>query len=375
MNVTLCLTHACNLRCAYCYAGRKDTRRMAWETACRAVDFGLEHALRQAALTGLPPETQLGYFGGEPLLEWDLLCRSSDYAAQACGRLGVALKRTVTTNMTLLDEAKAEWLRANGYYVGLSLDGNAAMHDALRCFADGRGSHAACVSALAFYRGAQARAEVIVVVDPRNVAHLAESVDWLIAEDIRNIALNPNFYIAWPEPALEAWRDAYARIGARYAECLRKGNPVRINVFDGKIRVRIKEGYAACDRCGFGTDEVAVAPSGSLYPCERLVGDDADATYRIGTVFDGFDSARREAVVASRGNVVEACQACPVRDRCMNWCGCINAATTGAPNRVAGIVCYHERMAIEAADRVAATLFAERVPAFLARFYGAAGAG
>ena len=43
-----------------------------------------------------------------------------------------------------------------------------------------------------------------MVVDPRNVAHLADSVQWLLAEDIRNIALNPNFYIEWPERALAA---------------------------------------------------------------------------------------------------------------------------------------------------------------------------
>ena len=92
MNVTLCLTHDCNLRCAYCYAGRKHGRRMTWETAQRAIDFALEHAVRRAALTGEPPEAQLGYFGGEPLLEWDLLKRSSAYADEAAARLGLGLK-------------------------------------------------------------------------------------------------------------------------------------------------------------------------------------------------------------------------------------------------------------------------------------------
>ena len=372
MNVTLCLTHDCNLRCAYCYAGRKHGRRMTWETAQRAIDFALEHAVRRAALTGEPPEAQLGYFGGEPLLEWDLLKRSSAYADEAAARLGLGLKKTVTTNMTLLDAARAEWLREHGFYVGLSLDGNAAMHDTLRRFQDGRGSHATCAAALAHYSGPEARAEVIVVADPRNVRHLAASVGWLIAEDIRSIAINPNFYVEWPEDALDEWRDAYGGIGELYADCYRREIPVRVNVFDGKIRVRIKEGYAACDKCGFGSEEVAVAPSGNLYPCERSVGDDTTEALCIGTVSGGFDAAKRAAVVACRGNTVAECEGCPVQARCMNWCGCINYATTGAANRVAGIVCFHERMAIEAADRVAAALFAESNPSFLAKFYGAA---
>jgi uncharacterized protein len=371
MNLTLCLTHDCNLRCAYCYAGRKDARRMTWETAKRAVDFAFEQTLKRASVMGLPPEAQVGFFGGEPLLEWDLLKRSAAYADQEAVRLGVALKKTVTTNMTLLDAGRAEWLRELGFYVGLSLDGSAAMHDALRRFPDGSGSHAACAEALAFYRGAAARAEVIVVADPRTIGELAGSVAWLLSEDIWNIAINPNFYIEWPEDALGEWRVAYERIGELYAACYRRNEPVRVNVIDGKIRVRLKEGYAACDTCGFGIDEVAVAPSGNLYPCERIVGDDTNEALRLGTVSGGFDAERRAAVVACRGNTVSECEECPVRARCMNWCGCINYATTGAVNRVAGIVCFHERMAIEAADRVAAALFAERNAAFLAKFYGA----
>ncbi|MFA5206547.1 MAG: SPASM domain-containing protein, partial [Lentisphaeria bacterium] len=158
--------------------------------------------------------------------------------------------------------------------------------------------------------------------------------------------------------------------GELYAEGYRRQAPVRINMFDGKIKVRIRDGYDPCDKCGFGLDEVAVAPGGNLYPCERIVGDDTNTALCLGNVFDGFDEAKRMKVAACRGNTVAECADCPVRERCMNWCGCINYATTGAANRVAGIVCFHERLAIEAADRVAAALYAERNPAFISRFYG-----
>jgi uncharacterized protein len=369
MDFTLCLTHACNLQCDYCYAGPKSARHMTWEVAKRAIDFGLEHTVKRAPLTPGDPKAQLGYFGGEPLLEWPLLQRSAEYTIAEAARLGMKLKKTVTTNMTLLDEAKVKWFRDSGFYLGLSLDGNAAMHDALRRFPDGSGSHAACAEALRFFRGPAAYAEVIVVVDPRNVAHLADSVEWLIAGDIRNISLNPNFYIDWPEPALEAWRLAYERIADLYLSCYRKGAPVRVNVIDGKIRVRVKDGYAACDKCGFGDNEIAIAPSGNIYPCERIVADDTNEELRLGNVFSGFDAAKRSRIVSCRGNTEPECADCPVKDRCMNWCSCINVATTGAINRVDGIVCFHERMAIPVADRVGAALYAESNPAFLAKFY------
>ena len=230
MDFTLCLTHACNLRCAYCYAGEKHAVRMRWETARKAVDFSLGQTLKHAAAKGRAPAAQLGFFGGEPLLEWKLLQDATRHASEEAGRLGIPLKKTVTTNMTLLDEAKAAWLMENHFWVGLSLDGNAAMHDTLRVDSHGCGSHAKCMAALAYYRGSQANGEVIVVIDPRNVAHLAESVEWLIAEDIRNIALNPNFMIDWPDPALHVWRAAYERIADLYANSYRQAQPVRINV-------------------------------------------------------------------------------------------------------------------------------------------------
>lgn len=53
----------------------------------------------------------------------------------------------------------------------------------------------------------------------------------------------------------------------------------------------------------------------------------------------------------------------------MNWCGCINHATTGTIDSVAGLVCFHEQLAIRVADQTAEVLFAERNPYFLTRFY------
>jgi len=370
MDFTLCLTHACNLRCGYCYAGGKSGRKMTWDTARQAIDFALDHTLNRSQTLGTPKEAQIGFFGGEPLMEWHLLQQAATYASERADRDAIALKKTLTTNMTLLDEPKADWLRTHGFYLGLSLDGNAAMHDTLRRFPNNAGSHAIAAQALRFFRGPHPGGEVIVVVDPRNVAHLADSVEWLLAEDIRSISLNPNFYIEWPEPALATWQEASERIGDLVIAQYRAGIPVRINVIDGKIRVHIKEGYAPCDRCGFGDNEIAIAANGNIYPCERIVGDDTNEALRIGNVFTGFDARKRATIVASRGNSVKDCQDCPLLSRCMNWCSCINYATTGAINRVDGLVCHHERMVIGVADRVGSTLFAESNPAFLEKFYG-----
>lgn len=370
MDVTLCLTHACNLRCTYCYAGPKFNRRMSWETARKALDFALAQCLIEAQTRGREPVCQLGFFGGEPLLEWLLLKQATDYAEEETSRLGIRLKRIVTTNLTLLDEEKADWLRDHGFHVGLSLDGNEAMHDTLRRKANGASSHADCVEALRFFRGQNANGEVIVVIDPANITHLAESIEWLIAQDIRRISINPNFTAVWNDDSLAEWAGAYQKMAESYVETFRRHDPVRINVLDGRIRTRINGGYRACDHCGFGDSEISVSAAGNFYPCERLVGDDSDEALRIGDVENGFDSAARTRILASRGNEVAECRECAVRDRCVNWCGCVNYASTGMINRVPGVVCHHEKLSIRCADHAASLLYSEQNPAFFDRFYG-----
>jgi uncharacterized protein len=361
MDVALALTHDCNLACSYCYAGEKRHAVMAWETAEAALAFAFSFAA---------PRLQLGFFGGEPLLEWDLLVRCTERAEALSAAGGVELKPTVTTNATLLTAERVEWLHAHRFYPALSIDGDRAMHEGTRPFADGRSSYDACLHGLRLARESFPEIEVILVPDPTNVTHLAGGVRALAdGEGVLRLSVNPNFYARWDEAALAALQAGFEALGDFYLERYRAGRPLALNVIDSKVITRLKNGYACRDRCNFGEREIAVAPSGRLYPCERLIGDDRDLAMCIGDVRGGFDEAKRAAVLARRGNVNAECLRCACRSRCMNWCCCINYTLTGAIDRTDGIVCFHERAAIAVADRVAALLYAERNPAFLKRFY------
>jgi len=361
MDLTLSLTHDCNLACSYCYAGTKHPTTMSWEVARQAVDFALSFPCESA---------QLGYFGGEPLLAWDLLMRSADYADTVAAEKGIRLKRTVTTNGTLLNPARAAWLKAHDFYPALSLDGNRAMHEATRPFARGASSFDACLRGLEILQKEFPAVEVIVVPDPANIHHLDAGVRFLAGEQgVTRVSVNPNFYAAWPPEALAAWRAAFLSLGDYYVQRYRENRPLALNFIDGKIITRLKDGFECRDRCNFGEREIAVAPSGRIYPCERIVADDTNADLCIGDVFAGFAEARRQEVLGRRGNVNAECLSCGIRRRCMNWCCCINYALTGAIDRTDGIICFHERLAVEVADHAGETLFTEGNAPFLSRFY------
>jgi uncharacterized protein len=65
MKFTICVTHRCNLRCDYCYIGKNDTT-MDVPTASAVVDWIF------ARPTG-GEKVDIGLFGGEPLLVFDLV--------------------------------------------------------------------------------------------------------------------------------------------------------------------------------------------------------------------------------------------------------------------------------------------------------------
>ncbi len=360
MNITLCLTHDCNLRCRYCYAGRKFARSMSWEVAQRAIDIGL---------AGRPGLVDLSFFGGEPLLEFPMLQRCVAYARERAAGTGTRLRLQVTTNATLLTEEIARWLRAESFYVGISLDGVREAHDAARRTCGGASSFDAALRGLDIALAQGLRLEVIAVVDPANVRWLAESAAFLADRGVPKIALNPNFSGNWTDDTCAELERQYARVVDDWVRRYREGRPAWVNFVDGKIITRLKRGFSCRDKCGLGGREIAVAPSGNFYPCERLVADDTDAAMVMGTVFDGIDPASRQRYTQRSTKANPACDGCALRDRCMNWCGCTNYMLTGDIDVAGGALCWHEQVAIREADRAGAILFAEGNPSFLREYY------
>lgn len=362
MNLTLVLTHQCNLACHYCYAGEKFSKSMTWDTARASMDLALE---------GPSTRIDLSFFGGEPLLEWDMLVRCTEYMHAGCEARGKRLRLLVTTNGTRLTDERLAWLIERNFYIGYSMDGGPEATARARPFKSGRSSFEATQKGLRrLLASGYSRYEVLVVVDPASAPWLAESVDYLVDEGATRISMNPNFFTAWDDEAKAGWRAGYERAAERWLDSYRRGAPLFVNVIDAKVVTAVKGGFDDEDHCSFEGGELAVAPSGNLYPCERLVGDDRDPTWVLGNVHEGGLSPHRACAAAtSCGNVDSECAACPLQSRCMNWCGCTNYMESGMANRSGGNLCWHEKMAIPLADRTGRILYEEDNPAFLQRFY------
>jgi len=357
MELVLHLDHDCNLRCRYCYAGPKFSRRMSLEVARRAVDLALDFAGGGFGLT---------FFGGEPLLAPSLVREVSDYARQQCLQRRRPFLFRLVTNGTLLDADTVAWLVANRFDVQVSIDGTPAAHDRHRVFPDGSGSYAPAVAGLKRLLAAGADPLVLAVATPSNLDLLPESVAHLAGLGLRHVLVCDDATTRWDEAACALFEQQLRRVGDWYAGALKAGSSFSLEPLAGLI-ARQASG-ARATTCRFG-DDLAVAPSGRIYPCTRLVRDDSDDAVCLGDVRTGIDRAKHAAMIAAARPVDEECAACEWEPRCNYSCACAAYTLAGRFGAVTPVFCWMQRCLMAEADRVGAMLAAE-APRTLQRCFG-----
>ncbi len=349
MKATLSLTHRCNLACRYCYSGRGSRPDMSADTAGRIVDFVLD-------LTPPDGRAEFCFFGGEPLLCLELMRTTTRYIRERAVATGKQASVSVTTNGTLLRPAVLDFLEREHLNVCVSIDGPADVHDLNRCYSDGRGSFARVLEGLLRAVERLDDVQANAVYGPDTLSHLPQIIPFFAGLGVSAIHLNPDICADWNEESCLALAEAYMQVAHAYIECYRRGQQLAVNLIDSKVILFVKGGYAAGDTCGMGETEWGFAPSGNIYPCERLIGEDEDPSLCLGNVHTGLDLARRCAVLKARGNRNEECQACALRKYCMNWCGCTNYYMTGHTDLAGPMLCASEKAAMQAARHVLTTL-------------------
>lgn len=362
MKLTLCLNHLCNLRCTYCYTGQKFDRAMAFDTARAGIELGLGLAQQGWLL--------LAFFGGEPLLELDLMERSLAFAAERCAQKKVRLFATIATNGTLITPRSLELFRQYRFQVQLSLDGGQPAQDANRRYAQGRSSFDDARRGLASLLESGLEPWVVSVVDPSNAALLPESFEALAELGVRRMQFAPNYRADWSQSARAVVERAVSELADRYLALARAGRDVRLDPLVGKIVAHLSPAAVERAVCKLGVGDLAVAPSGRLYPCERMVREDDDEALCIGHVTSGLDRPRRDRLLADQRRADPRCHGCPIRERCSRACGCTNVETSGELGRVSDLFCWFEQAFVAQADRIGNTLYAEQNPLFMRRFYG-----
>lgn len=363
MKYTLFLTHRCNLACDYCYVS-KNGSRMSLDVAGKAVDF---------AFRNTPPgeEIEIGFFGGEPLLEFPLLRDITGLIQSHPSFDPCRVNLSLTTNGTLLTPDIAGFLAEHGILTTISCDGAPAVHDRHRRMGDGAASSPLVERGIRTAQQMFRHVPVNAVYGPETLAALPETVDYFASLGVREIYLNPDFSARWTPDAVDRVADTYQAVGDRYMRFYRERQPHYISLIDSKITVLLRGGFQDSERCHMGEREFAFTASGRVLPCERFASQDPDQ-HAIGSTNGLIRIEALQPHFAPGGPVNPVCLSCTLQPYCTNWCGCANFSMTGTYNRVGPFLCASERASIELAFRIFQTLEAELGPTFMDHLGGRA---
>jgi uncharacterized protein len=364
MELTLFVDHQCNLRCTYCYNGEKFTRAMSMETARKGVEVAL----------GMGPIQHLdvSFFGGEPMMRMKLVREIVEYCEERIDKMTPkpTLRFIMNTNGTLMtDEAIALMSKPRKFSVFVSLDGHKEAHDRYRINAAGKGSFDDVIAGIERLREAGIGYQLVGVVSTGTAAELGKTVRTLAPLGGAKVVLAANFRDDWTEASIEELRRGLDDAGDAWMEMFRAGTKLAIEPLHTKILTHLKGGIPCPSRCMLAGSEMCVSPSGKIYPCAQMVGEDTDDSLVVGHVDTGMDMDRIRAMQVDKDRVETTCEPCALRDRCQSHCGCRHVALSGKLGEITATLCEIESSFIEAADRVAEQLFEEKCPAFIDYYY------
>ncbi len=354
----LCLhiAHDCNLACRYCFAeeGEYHGRRalMSYEVGKKALDFLI-------ASSGNRRNLEVYFFGGEPLMNWQVVKDLVAYGRQQEKIHDKHFRFTVTTNGVLLNDEILEFVNREMDNVVLSLDGRKEVNDRMRPFRNGKGSYDLIVPK--FQRLAESRNQERYYI---RGTFTRNNLDF--SEDILHFA-ELGFKQMSIEPVVGSESDPYAirtqdlpKIMEEYDKLAkvmieREKEGKGFNFFH--FMIDLDGGPCVAKRlsgCGSGTEYLAVTPWGDLYPCHQFVGQE---DFLMGNVEQGI--IRPEIADDFRScNVYskEKCRDCFAKFYCSGGCMANAYNFHGTIHDTYEIGCEMQRKRVECAIMIKAAL-------------------
>ena len=336
----LCLhiCHDCNLRCRYCFAdeGAYHAKRefMSLETARRAIDFLIEQSGSRRIL-------ETDFFGGEPLMNFDVVKQTVRYAKEQAAKRGKKFLFTLTTNGLLLKDDVAEFLNREMENVVLSLDGRKEVHDAVRKTANGKGSFDLVIENLKNFVRIRGNKSYYVrgTFTAKNL-DFSKDVLFLADSGFDSISLEPVVTdipdLAITKQDLSRVCDEYDTLCDKYLEYEAKGKGFNFFHFN----VDFEGGPCLSKRvsaCGAGNEYFSVVPNGDIYPCHQFAG---DPDFRMGNVYEGkLDEAIRAKFKKSCLFTRKKCENCFAKFICSGGCSANNYHFNGDIDEPYDITC------------------------------------
>lgn len=342
------IAHDCQLRCKYCFASTGDfgkgRKLMSIETAKHAIDFLLENS-------GDRPNLELDFFGGEPLMNFNVVKQTVEYARSREAEFGKKFRFTITTNGLLLDDDKIDFINREMSNVVLSIDGRKQVNDYFRVLPNGAGCYDIILPKYQKLVAGRGDKEYYVrgTFTKKNL-DFSEDVFALFNAGFDQISIEPvvgdSDEYALTEKELPAVFKEYENLAKRILDNEKSGK--KFNFFH--FMLDLDQGPCAIKRlrgCGCGNDYVAITPDGDIFPCHQFVGIDE---YKMGNIDEGtFDHDMKADFANCHVYSKPDCRKCWAKFYCSGGCNANNFQYMGDVRSAHKISCELEKKRLECA--------------------------
>ena len=351
----LCLhvAHTCNLNCAYCFASQGkyhgDRAVMSFEVGKRALDFLIEHSGSRCNL-------EVDFFGGEPLMNFDVVKQLVAYARSIEKEKGKNFRFTLTTNGMLIDDDVIDFANREMSNVVLSLDGRKEIHDRYRVDYAGNGSWEKVVPKFQklvaaregknyYMRGTFTHANPDFLNDIRQMLDLG-----FTELSMEPVVCAPGDPEELTDEDLPVVMQQYEELAELMRQRDREGRPFTFYHY----MIDLTGGpciYKRISGCGSGTEYMAVTPWGDLYPCHQFVGEEK---FRLGDIYNGVtNTAIQDEFAACNVYARPECRDCWAKLYCSGGCAANAYHSTGSIRGVYKYGCELFRKRMECAIMLA----------------------
>jgi uncharacterized protein len=267
-SITLDLTTRCPLACDYCFAGackEYETSDLTLEQGKKTIDW-----LFLPSTRGNEKVIDISFWGGEPLVRWELLKELVLYAEGKAKEAGVNVKFGGTTNVVLLTPDKFDFMDQHNLYFLLSIDGTKEHHDKHRKFKNGQGSWDTVDKNATEILKRWPNHQVRMSYSVENLDGMMDDLNYLYNKGFHDIVYSPVSEGDWTEERINTLKDMWEQIADWYIAKRKAGLPIRLKFLEDDCKSIFgitRKGQAPC---GAGRGYVGVDDKGAIRPCHRF---------------------------------------------------------------------------------------------------------
>ena len=299
------VTDSCNLACTYCFV-EQQPHFMSLDTAKKCVDFLAENIKKNPRYN----KGTLNYFGGEPTLMWDeIIVPITEYIKKIYGDM---ISLGITTNGTLLNKERIDFLSNNKINVLLSCDGGPKAQNMNRPCRNGQNSFDLVEKNIPYLLEKYPNITLRSTISTDSVDEVFNNYIFGIEKGFKSHFMMPNIRGNWSEDQLKRLNKQVELIyGHIFKQFIFNKMPaLRCSPIDKAFADVIENDLQhitgnfkntnisrSIYRCGLGTTSASFGYNGNIYGCQEQTSY-SDGYFYIGNIFDGIDKERHAKLLA-----------------------------------------------------------------------------